>query len=84
MRASSPQAAKMAALPGSGSAGDPRRETPDRSREAHATTCITRPGEDVSNLSPADSGALILSWVVGVVVTPLFSSILSSGLRYIL
>ena len=42
VRASSPQAAKMAALPGSGRASGPRRGPPDRSREAHATICITR------------------------------------------
>ncbi len=44
VRASSPQAAKMAALPGSGRASGPRRGPPDRSREAHATICITRRG----------------------------------------
>ncbi len=44
VRASSPQAAKMAALPGSGRASGPRRGPPDRCREAHATMCSTRLG----------------------------------------
>ena len=52
VRASSPQAAKMAALPGSGQASGPRRGPPDRSREAHATICITRPKRGFSAPSP--------------------------------
>ena len=41
VRASSPQAAKMAALPGNGRSG-PRWGPPDRPREAHDTIGITR------------------------------------------
>ena len=43
-------AAKMAALPGSGRASDPRRGPPDRFREAYATICITRQGRGKPDL----------------------------------
>ena len=65
VRASSPQAARMAALPGSGRASGPRRGPPDRSRGAQATICITRQrGEGKSAPSPLE-GEPVLSPVEG-------------------
>ena len=59
VRASSPQAARMAALPGSGRASGPRRGPPNRSREAHATICITcPPGVRASSPQAARMAAL--------------------------
>ena len=68
VRASSPQAAKMAALPGSGQAGGPRRGLPDRAREAHATMHISRPKRGCVLLPSLGGwpGLSLVSWTVDV------------------